>query len=107
MLNKTLIAFILPFVVLLSPSDAGSANPIAQRSTLNAQPTLNSGQSQNGATGVLQKMIVESGTATMELNLNRLNGITSMSPKIRRIAFRRNGQFIFQHPGVQRSFART
>jgi hypothetical protein len=78
MLKKTLIAFILPLVVLLSRFDPSSANPIAQRPTSNAQrPTLNSHQSQNGVTGVLQRMIVESGTATMELVLNRLNGTTS------------------------------
>jgi hypothetical protein len=89
MLKKTLIAFILPLFVFLSPSDTSSANSIAQRSTSNAQrPTpknreqaLNGGQSQNGATGVLQRMIVESGTATMELDLDRLNGITSLTPK--------------------------
>ncbi len=82
MLKKALTAFILPFVVLVSPCNASSANPVAQRSTSNAsRPMPNSGQSQNGATGVLQKMIVESGTATMELDLNRLNGITSMPPK--------------------------
>ena len=81
MLKKALTTLILPFVVLLTPSDAGSANPVAQR------PTLNSGQSQNAATGVLQKMIVESGTATMELDLNRLNGITSMAPKFEALRF--------------------
>ena len=88
MFKKALTAFILPFVVLLSLSDAGFANPAAQRSTSNAQrPTLNSGQSQNGATGVLQKMIVESGTATMELDLNRLSGITSTTPKFEALRF--------------------
>ena len=82
MFKKALTTFILPFVVLLTPSDAGFANPAAQPSTPNAQrPMLNSGQSQNGATGVVQKMIVESGTATMEVDLDRLNGITSMAPK--------------------------
>jgi hypothetical protein len=82
MFKKTSIAFILPLVVLLSPSNASSATPIAQRSTSNVQrPTLNSDQTQDGATGILQKMIVESGTATMELDLNRMNGITSMTPK--------------------------
>jgi hypothetical protein len=88
MVNKALNAFILPFVVLLSLSDAGFANPAAQRSTSNAQrPTPNSGQSQNGATGVLQKMIVESGTATMKLDLNRLSGITSRTPKFEALRF--------------------
>jgi hypothetical protein len=37
MLKKTLIAFILPLVVLLSRFDPSSANPIAQRPTPNAQ----------------------------------------------------------------------
>src|SRR5436190_22295748 len=95
MFKKALAIFILPFVFLLIPSDTGFANPVAQRSTFNVQrPTainreraLNSGQSQNGTTGVLQKMIVESGTATMELDLNRLNGITSMAPKFEALRF--------------------
>jgi len=37
MSKKALTALILPFVVLLSPSDASSATPIAQRSTSNVQ----------------------------------------------------------------------
>ncbi len=37
MLNKALTAFILPLLLLLGPSDAGSANSAAQRSTPNAQ----------------------------------------------------------------------
>jgi hypothetical protein len=81
MFKKALTTFILPLVVLIMPPEAGSANPVAQR------PTLNSGQSQNGATGVLQKMIVESGTATMELDLNRLNGVTSINPKFEALHF--------------------
>ena len=95
MFKKALAIFILPFVSLLTPSDTGFASPAGQRPTSNAQrPTLinreqalNSGESQNGATGVLQKMIVESGTATMELDLNRLNGITSMAPKFEALRF--------------------
>src|SRR5947207_13048547 len=90
MFKKALAIFILPFVFLLIPSDTGFANPVAQRSTFNVQrPTpinreraRNSGESHNGTTGVLEKMIVESGTATMELDLNRLNAITSMAPKL-------------------------
>ena len=88
MFKKALTIFILPFIVLLTPSDAGFANPAGQPSTSNAQrPVLNSAQSQNGATGVLQKMIVESGTATLELDLNRLNGITSMAQKFQALRF--------------------
>ncbi len=89
MFKKALAIFILPFVFLLTPSDAGFANPVAQRPTSNAERTTpinreqapNSGQNRNEATGILQKMIVESGTATMELDLNRLNGIASMTPQ--------------------------
>src|SRR5207244_9814052 len=44
------------------------------------RPMLNSRQSQNGATGVLQKMSVQSVTATMELDLNRLNA-SSVAPQ--------------------------
>jgi hypothetical protein len=88
MFNKALATFILPFVVLLTPSNTGFANPAAQRRTSNAQrPMFSSGQSQNGATGVLQKMIVESGTATMELDLNRLNGISSAPGAAVRVQF--------------------
>src|SRR5438309_4749956 len=88
MFKKALARFILPFVFLLTPSDAGFPNPAAQRPTSNAErPMLNSRQSQNGATGVLQKMIVESGTATMELDLNRLNAISVAPQKQEQMRF--------------------
>src|SRR5437867_6851213 len=88
MFKKALAIFILPFVFLLTPSDAGFANPAAQRPTSNAErPMLNSRQSQNGATGVLQKMIVGSGTATMELDLNRLHGISVAPQKQEQMRF--------------------
>src|SRR5207244_7277783 len=51
------------------------------------RPMLNSRQSQNGATGVIQKMIVESGTATMELDLNRLNAISVAPQKQEQMRF--------------------
>ena len=76
MFKKALTTFILPFVVLLTPSDAGFANPAGH-----------SGQSQNGATGVLQKMIGESGTVTMKLDLNRLNGISVAPQKQEQLRF--------------------
>jgi len=72
MLKKALTAFILPCLFLLSSPDAGSANAVAQKQKSPDNP--------NEATGILQKMIVESGTATMELDLNRLNGI-SVAPQ--------------------------
>jgi hypothetical protein len=82
MLKNALTAIILLFLFFLGPSGPASASPVAQNQTPNAQrPTLNSGQSQNGTTGVLQKMIVENGAVTMDLDLARLNGITSMAPQ--------------------------
>src|SRR5437867_8189371 len=40
-----------------------------------------------GGTGVLQKMIVENGTVTMELDLNRVNGIRSARQRAVRVQF--------------------
>ena len=77
MLKKTLTVFILSFVFLFSPPDARSADPVAQ----------NPKADQNEATGILQRMIVESGTATIELDLNRLNGIASGTPKFETWSF--------------------
>src|SRR5437016_2215188 len=87
MFKKALAIFILPFVFLLTPSDAGFANPAAQLTSNAERPMLKSRQSQNGATGVLQKMIVESGTATMELDLNRLNAISVAPQKQEQMRF--------------------
>src|SRR5206468_4467378 len=69
MLKKALTAFILPCLFLLSSSDAGPANPVAQKQKSPNNPA------EAGTTGILQTMIIENGTATMELDLNRLNGI--------------------------------
>ena len=57
MSKKTLTALTLTLLLLFGPSNTGSANPIA--------PKQKSSNSQNEATGTLQKMIVESGTVTM------------------------------------------
>src|SRR6266498_2629452 len=66
MLKKTLIAFILPLLVLLGTYAVQSA---AGRNR-SAQP----GQKPSDAlTGTLQKMIVENGSVTMDLDLNGLN----------------------------------
>ena len=79
MLKKALTAFILPFLFLLSSSDAGFANPVAQKQKIPDNP--------NEATGILQKMITETGTATMKLDLNRLNGISVASQKQEEMRF--------------------
>ena len=79
MLKKALTAFILPFLFLLSSSDAGSANPVAQIQKSPDNP--------NEATGILQKMITETGTATMKLDFNRLNGMSVALQKQEQMRF--------------------
>ena len=65
-------------------------------------------QNTSGAlTGTLQKMIVENGSVTMNLDLNRLNGINDLIRKTCHAAFRRRGEFFFHHSGFQRSVARS
>ena len=93
MLKKALTAFILPFLFLLSPSDAGFANPGAQKQKSPDNP--------NEATGILQKMIMETGTATMKLDLNRLNGISVAPQKQEQMRFDLAAEFVFQHSRIQ------
>ena len=54
-----------------------------------------------GHSGTLQKMIVQNGSVTMDLDLNRLNGIGSAGQGDREIAICRRGQFLLQHFGLQ------
>ncbi len=75
MSKLTLTGLILPLVLLLSSSDAGPRNSATKKSAdSQLQPARRS--LDEGGTGTLQKMIVESGSVTMELDLNRLNGIS-------------------------------
>src|SRR6266550_71851 len=65
MLKKTLTAFTLCFLSLLG---SGWENYAAQPSQ----------KMSDAATGTLQKMIVESGSVTLDLDLNGLNGSNSL-----------------------------
>ena len=78
MFKKALTAFILLFL-FLSQSDAGSANPVAREQ--------NSPDNLKAISGILQKMIVESGTVMMELDVNRLNGINSATQSLQQVHF--------------------
>src|SRR5438034_7856697 len=65
MLKKTLTAFTLCFLSLLGSAwDNYAAQPSQKMS--------------DAATGTLQKMIVESGSVTLDLDLNGLNGSSSL-----------------------------
>jgi hypothetical protein len=81
MLKKTLTAFTLSFLSLLG---SGWENYAAQPSQ----------KTPDAATGTLQKMIVESGSVTLDLDLNGLNGSSSLGGKTHHIALRRGGQFL-------------
>src|SRR6266516_5949417 len=65
MLKKTLISFTLSFLSLLGNGWENYA----------AQPSQ---KMSDAATGTLQKMIVESGSVTLDLDLNGLNGSSSL-----------------------------
>jgi hypothetical protein len=75
MLKKTLIAVTLPLLSLLAisvdtPLWGVSAQPVSQ--------TAHSAVATDPGTGTLQKMIVQSGSVTMEVDLNGLNGSDSL-----------------------------
>src|SRR5438094_4010527 len=82
------IGFALLLLLFLGNSSgnyaAASATATAARAPL--KQTIRESQSarrslDEGGTGTLQKMIVESGSVTMDLDLNRLNGINSTSAR--------------------------
>src|SRR5947199_9420788 len=78
MLKITLTAFIFPLLLLFNSRDAGSPNLSgAARKSLSKQ----------GESGTLQKMVVASGSLTMDIDVNRLNGIRSTRGKLERLHF--------------------
>jgi hypothetical protein len=79
MFKKAITAFALPLLLLFGRPDAGSTSLVAQKQK--------SPDKQNQATGTLQKMIAESGTATMDVDLNRLNGNGPATGKVEQLRF--------------------
>ena len=77
MLKSKLIRFALPLLLLFSNGSENSVAGSKQKSP----------DSQTGATGTLQKMIVESGSVTMDLDLNRLNVVSSAAGKLETMRF--------------------
>jgi hypothetical protein len=75
MLRKTLIAFTLPLLSLLAIT---VATPLWGVSAQPASQTAHSAVATDAPTGTLQKMIVENGSVTVDLDLNGLNGINSL-----------------------------
>ncbi len=77
MLKSKLIRFALPLLLLFGPPKAGSENSVAGSKQ-------NSPESQ---TGTLQKMIVADGSVAMDVDLNRLNGVSSVTGKLETMRF--------------------
>src|SRR5580704_14055842 len=80
MFKKTLIALTLPLLSVLAITVATSLYGVSSQA---ASQTARSPQRASSAvatapTGTLQKMIVESGSVTMDLDLNGLNGSGSL-----------------------------
>jgi len=68
MLKIILTAFIFPLLLLFGSRDASSPNGSGAAKKSPSSP---------GRSGTLQKMIVASGSATMDIDVNRINGISS------------------------------
>jgi hypothetical protein len=72
MSKLTLTGFMLPLLLFASP-DANSNNSAARKQAI---------PESRGQSGTLQKMIVESGTVTMDLDMDRLNADGSLAAKV-------------------------
>src|SRR5437660_9904726 len=81
MSKKTLIALTLPLLLLLvisvaTPQWGISAQPVSK--TARSPQRAGSAAATAPGTGTFQKMIVENGSATIDLDLNGLNGSSSL-----------------------------
>src|SRR5207249_355796 len=77
MSKLTLTGFMLPLLLFASP-DANSNNSAPRKQTI---------PESRGQSGTLQKMIVENGTVTIDLDLDRLNGDGSLAAKVVQLRF--------------------
>ena len=84
MLKSKLIPFILPLLLLFSNSSQNSV----------AGPKRTSPESQ---TGTLEKMIVADGSVTMDIDLNRLNGSSSLVARPVTVHFTVAANSFFHH----------
>src|SRR5438046_3080628 len=80
MLKKILIALTLSLLVLIGSYAVQSAKARNRAGELNQKTS-------DAPTGTLQKMIVENGSVTLNLDLNRLNGISSTTQNLQQVRF--------------------
>ena len=83
-LKITLTGFMFPLVLLFGSPHADSRNP----------KNNHNGDAQSGT---LQKMVVENGSVTMDVDLNGLNGSNSLVARPVTLQFARSGQFLLSH----------
>ncbi|MGC1322192.1 MAG: hypothetical protein WA849_08420, partial [Candidatus Udaeobacter sp.] len=90
----TLNGFVLLLLLFLGNSSGNYAAGSATATTAKAQLVQTAPESQparpgldQDGTGTLQKMIVQSGSVTMQLDLNRLNGIRSVAERTTTLRF--------------------
>jgi hypothetical protein len=92
MLKKILIALTLFSLVVVA---LGVATPLRGVSAQAASQTARSAVATDVPTGTLQKMIVENGSVTMDLDLNRLNGINSATQSLQQAHFAASANSFF------------
>jgi len=76
MFRSILTALTLPLLLLFAPTNIHSSNSTTNKSPAN-----------QGRSGTLQKMIVASGSVTIDVNLNRLNGNGPTIGKLKTLHF--------------------
>ena len=97
MLKKILITLTLPLVALVAITVATPLRGVlAQPSTR----TAHSAVATTPTTGTLQKMIVENGSVTMNLDLNGFNGDSSLVARPVTLQFAAAANSFLSHPGV-------
>ena len=74
----TLTGFMLPLFLLFASPEAGWPNALG---------ATNKNSDSHGQSGTLQKMIVENGMVTMDLDLDRLNADGSLAAKVEHLRF--------------------
>ena len=90
MLKKTLITLTLPLLFLLVVAASlcrGALGSSLTAARQNSPQATDSAAATAAPTGTLQKMIVENGSVTMDLDLNRLNGINSATQSLQQAHF--------------------
>src|SRR5437667_2184993 len=84
MLKRTLTTFVLPFVLLFGPPATGWSDS-RKASDSHGPPARHS--LDEGGSGTLQKMIVENGTVTLDLDVDRLSDDGSLAARTEQLRF--------------------